>query len=135
MAADKLGTVWRTWKPLVFVCAGLAVFSIVATLLGLSWQPEPRLDDLDKLVRRFGRPDYDTSTANDSPRPMFVTRTLTYERARVRAVYRTDGGANRLGVWVLIGYLDSGTDSRISEQFALNRLTQATAPAATAPRP
>ena len=85
-----------------------------------------RDDDLQLWLRRFSQADEDDSTLNDTPRPLFVTRVLTYKQERVRAVYRADA---RIGEpiphdmrWKLVGFTDPTTNTAVDSEEAVKRM-------------
>ncbi len=69
-------------------------------------------DDLEVLVARYGRPDEDTSSETEVPRPPMVTRFLTYRPENVRAIYYPDvpmGTPPPYSRWKLMGFTNATT--------------------------
>src|SRR4051812_37483274 len=72
----------------ILTMAGLAVFGVcvgsssagsAASAAELPSSKAPPSDDVEALLRKFGKPDLDESTAHDVPRPPIVTRWLVYK--------------------------------------------------------
>lgn len=83
-------------------------------------------DEAADFIARFGHPDVDTSSDREQPRPPITTRVLTYNRARVRAMFRAElpfgSKASPAGRWKSIGYADPTSNTRLSESDAVSRL-------------
>jgi hypothetical protein len=81
-------------------------------------------DDPNLLIRRFGRPDEDEK---ERPRPTIVMRMLTYQRERVRVVYRANAPLGAPppyeGTWKLVGFTDPTTDAALKPEIAIERLS------------
>jgi hypothetical protein len=84
-------------------------------------------DDGPVVLRRYGKPDADDSTAHDDPRPPLVTRWMDYRKAGVRVLL----GANESMrgpppyTWLLIGFVDIASDQAISFEKGDARLKAA----------
>lgn len=82
-------------------------------------------DDLDLFVVKHGPPDEDDTTTNDSPRPLLMTRWITYKKQGVRAMYRADGKIGDtppLVRWKLIGFQDPATDAVLNVDEVQRRM-------------
>jgi len=111
----------------------IAVFLIAAILNSPPSTPRAldlagaqKNDSIDTLIRRFGQPDADESTANDRPRPPIVTGILTYNEQRVRAVYHANveiGAPLPKSIdWRLIGFTDPEKNVGLPPDAAIRRL-------------
>jgi hypothetical protein len=78
------------------------------------------------VLARCGTPDADDSTAYDKPRPLIVTRLLTYEAQRVRAIYVPDVANSDVPPpydrWKLVGLTDPKSQTSISSREAATRM-------------
>jgi TM2 domain-containing membrane protein YozV len=85
-------------------------------------------DELMALLEEFGRPDGDTSSETEVPRPPIVTRQLTFTSAHVRAVYRANvpfgAPPPYTGTWKLVGFLDTRSNEKIGDTDARARLAE-----------
>jgi TM2 domain-containing membrane protein YozV len=78
------------------------------------------------VLDRYGQPDTDVSTENDSPRPLIVTRILTYRTERTRLVFVPDIPNSKTPppyqFWLLVGASDPVADEKLSFEEAARRL-------------
>ena len=130
----------RVVRWVVLGAVGISVAVFLAIFLFESSEPNSQLsgrtvtdltgarrdDDLQLWLRRFSQADEDDSTLNDTPRPPFVTRWLTYTQERVRVVYRADA---RMGEpiprnvrWKLVGLTDPKTNTALDSEEAVKRM-------------
>jgi len=132
IAAQKAARQQGRW--ILAAVAILAVFSIAAILNSPPSTPRAldlagaqKNDSIDILIRRFGQPDADESSANEQPRPPIVTRILTYNQERVRAVYHANVGFGtplpKSFDWRLIGFTDPEKNVALSPDAAIRRLS------------
>jgi TM2 domain-containing membrane protein YozV len=86
------------------------------------------LDEAAQFIYKHGHPDTDRSSETEVPRPPIVTRSLTYRKMRVRALFRADVpfGSNEPvhNRWKLIGFTDPVANVKIEESTALARLNR-----------
>jgi len=96
---------------------------VARALAGREPPPPLRLADGPSLLTaRYGPPDLDESTENDTPRPALVTRLLTYTPERVRAVYVRNHSAAGPPRWGLLGFAEPGTNAVLSPDEVAERM-------------
>jgi hypothetical protein len=84
-------------------------------------------DDVSKILCKYGKPDSDTSTENDKPRPTIATRSLVYKTEKVRTGFLP---ADRLGgpppydKWKIIGYQDPTNNEVLSSVDVTRRMSK-----------
>ena len=100
------------WLRTILAAATLATFATGALA-----------DDASEIIRRFGKPDKDDSTAYDQPRPPIVTRYLDYTRrgVRVMLVPTNPIGSPPPYTWKLFGFVDLRTQQRITPEEVARR--------------
>ena len=132
IAAQKAARQQGRW-----ILAAVAILAVLFIAVFLNSAPStPRAldlagaqknDSIDTLIRRFGQPDADESTANDRPPRPFVTRILTYNEQRVRALYHANveiGAPLPKSIdWRLIGFTDPEKNVGLSPDAAIRRLS------------
>lgn len=80
------------------------------------------------IIERYGLPDTDESTENDTPRPPIVTRLLIYKKERVQFTF-VPGGKATMGSpppytsWTLLGIQDPETSEVLSADEVTKRMT------------
>jgi hypothetical protein len=82
--------------------------------------------DFEALRLRFGNADAQTTTAWDNPRPPLVTRTMTFNRHRLKVVMIADAPAGApppYKRWLLTGLLDPLTNEPLSADEIEKRLS------------
>jgi len=130
-------------RPLILAC-GLVALLVIAVAFwpgrtppALTEKAAPRApagapaaggDELVALIAQFGRPDADTSSETEVPRPPIVTRQLTFTSAHVRAVYRANvpfgAPPPYTGTWKLVGFVDTRSNQKIGDTDARARLAE-----------
>jgi hypothetical protein len=75
-------------------------------------------DDLDLLIKRYGKPDEDDSTLHDNPRPPIVTRFLRYKKENVKVAYVYQGD----GTWKFLAFADARSGKPITPEQAVDRM-------------
>ena len=83
-------------------------------------------NDLGRLIKTYGKPDNDDSTAYDKPRPPLVTRWITYYKADVKAISVPDAKNSYQPPpyknWKIIGFTDSNSKIKLSAEETKQRL-------------
>lgn len=83
-------------------------------------------DDVSTLLERCGPPTSDTSSAYENPRPLIVTRMVTWADQNVRAIYvpqdAVAGQAPSYAGWKLIGLTDPAREVKLTAAEAAYRL-------------
>jgi hypothetical protein len=75
-------------------------------------------DDLSHFLAKYGRPEEATSSENEKPRPVIITRFLTYRSRNVRAIYyRIEDGS-----WKLLGFTDPRNNESIDPEEVVRRM-------------
>jgi hypothetical protein len=127
--APKKKTSRATWGCLILIILaviGTYLTSKVAPSGGFQASaPSAPKDDLDVFKARYGQPDVEDSTENESPRPPIVTRWIIYKKEHVRATYVPGNG--HVGdpppyTWKLIGFQDPRDNSVIRPAEVVNRM-------------
>jgi hypothetical protein len=118
-----------TWGCLILIILGaLGVYlSSNVSPNGGSQSPAPSrpADDLDVFKSRYGQPDVEDSSENESPRPPIVTKWIIYKKEHVRATYVPGNG--HVGdpppyTWKLIGFQDPRDNSVLRPAEVVNRM-------------
>jgi hypothetical protein len=94
--------------------------------------------DFEALRQRFGVADAETTTAWDNPRPPLVTRTMTFNKHRLKVVMLADGEAGASPPykrWLLMGLLDPQTNEALSAEEIQKRLSAKPKPEKANARP
>jgi len=82
--------------------------------------------DFEALRMRFGSADAETTTAWDDPRPLFVTRTMTFNKHRLKLVMMAEAEAGApppYKRWLLTGLFDPVTNEALSPAEIEKRLS------------
>lgn len=95
------------WSVVAVAGIGLIVAVITQESPKESVRPRPfafaKGDDVGTLIARCGTPDADVSSADEVPRPLVVTRILTYRTPHLKAVYVPDrNGPPPYASWRLV---------------------------------
>jgi hypothetical protein len=84
-----------------------------------------RSDDYGPIIAKYGKPERDDSTEHDVPRPPIVTRFVEYRPQNVKIAFVPIGKMGDpppyLG-WKVIGYIETSTNSKISNRVAAKLL-------------
>jgi hypothetical protein len=129
VAAPKKKTSRATWGCLILI-----ILAAIGTYLTSTMAPSPGSqasapsapkDDLDVFKSRYGQPDVEDSTENESPRPPIVTKWIIYKKEHVRATYVPGNG--HVGdpppyTWKLIGFQDPRDNSALRPAEVVNRM-------------
>jgi hypothetical protein len=82
-------------------------------------------DDADLVIWRYGKPDVDRSSADETPRPLMVIRRLTYEKEHVSFWYAPEGKVGDpppYKRWRFLFITDSATKEPLDPGDAAKRL-------------
>jgi hypothetical protein len=102
-----------------------AMLIILACTTGTLLAAENYLASPEAFIAKFGPPDAIETTANDNPRPPFVTKMLTYKKERVQFIFVADakvGTPPPYEKWLLMGAIDIKKKTSLDPDTALNRL-------------
>jgi hypothetical protein len=85
---------------------------------------EPGRDSPEWFLRHFRAPDEDYSSAKENPRPIIPTRTLTYQKERVRVWFVPSGTveAPDFSRWKLVRFADPLAGEPLSPEIAAERM-------------
>lgn len=75
-------------------------------------------------VQLFGQPDTDTSSEHEYPKPLIVTRILTYRSKGVRLVYVPESNVPPYLNWVFVSAIDTTRDEKLAPLEAASRLAR-----------
>jgi hypothetical protein len=123
-------------KILVLViCCGLlvscspqstAVNNLPEGIVDTGGSATDKMDEFGPIIAKYGKPERDDSTENDVPRPPIVTRFVEYRPEDVKIAFvplGKLGDSPPFSGWKVIGYIDIGTDTKISRSEAFERLS------------
>jgi type IV secretory pathway VirB10-like protein len=89
-------------------------------------QEDAAEDDLTHFVARYGKPDFDTSSEHEVPRPPMVTRRIVYRSENLRVVYLADVEPGSpppyKGKWKFVGFQNNKTNEVVEPADAANLL-------------
>ncbi len=97
-----------------------------AAVGGGTSQAAEHADDAARFITRFGRPDRDESNQYASPRPLIVTRSMSYDGEWVRAVFipiADHGAPPPYQAWKLMVIQDMRDNGALSNDQVAERLS------------
>ena len=100
---------------------------ILACAIPPSWADDNYLASPESFMAKFGPPDAIETTENDHPRPIFITKLLTYKKERVQFIFVADakpGTPPPYQKWLLMGAIDTQKKTSLDPDAALNRLAR-----------
>jgi hypothetical protein len=119
-------TIPRRAHLIVAIVLLLMVCIIPAILAAENYLASP-----ESFIAKFGPPDAIETTENDSPRPVFVTKSLTYKKERVQFIFVADAKPGTLPPyqkWLLMGAIDTKKKTSLDPDAALNRMARRSRP-------
>ena len=84
-----------------------------------------QIDEYGPIIAKFGKPERDDSTENDMPRPPIVTRLVEYLPENIKIIFVPTGkfgDSPPFSGWKVMGYIDVGTDNKMSSTEVSERL-------------
>jgi hypothetical protein len=108
-----------------------AILIIMACAIPASFAADNYLASPESFIAKFGPPDAIETTENDNPRPIFVSKLLTYKRERVQFIFVADakpGTSPPYQKWLLMGAIDTKKKTSLDPDVALKRMARRTRP-------
>jgi len=105
--------------------SSLATSSLPKGILNLPTDASEPSDEFRAIIAKYGSPDRDDSTENDSPRPVVVTRFIEYRPENVKIAFVPVGKVTDqppYRAWKVIGYAGINPEAKISSEEATERL-------------
>ena len=94
---------------------------------GSSGQKSDTVEETENFIAKYGVPDRDDSNQYQSPRPLMITRVLTYEEENIRVVCiprAEKGAAPPYKAWKLMIFQDTRDNALLTSSLVAERLSK-----------